>query len=127
VIEADMRRFDAIHKARDWVASLKIKQRFLKTNGEISNPLPPRYPIDDILSLVNPDIRKAFDMKEVVLRLVDDSRLAVFKPKYGVNILTTWAHIMGKSTSADARNMADWMCRLPGGNCGQPDFRHQPR
>ncbi|KAJ4223466.1 hypothetical protein NW759_006101 [Fusarium solani] len=87
--------FDAIHKARDWVASLKIKQRFLKTNGEISNPLPPRYPIDDILSLVNPDIRKAFDMKEVVLRLVDDSRLAVFKPKYGVNILTTWAHIMG--------------------------------
>ncbi|KAM0426420.1 hypothetical protein ACHAPT_008467 [Fusarium lateritium] len=87
--------FDAIHKARDWVASLKIKQRFLKSTGEITDPLPPRYPIDDILSLVNPDIRKAFDMKEVVLRLVDDSRLAVFKPKYGVNILTAWAHIMG--------------------------------
>ena len=44
---------------------------------------------------MNPDIRKSFDMKEVVLRLVDDSRLSTFKPQYGVNMLTGWAHIMG--------------------------------
>ncbi|KAJ3532046.1 hypothetical protein NM208_g8611 [Fusarium decemcellulare] len=87
--------FEAIHKARDWVASLKTKSRFLKSREENPEPLPPRYPIDDILSIVNPDIRKAFDMKEVVLRLVDDSRLSIFKPKYGANILTAWAHIMG--------------------------------
>ncbi|KAK7419594.1 hypothetical protein QQX98_003185 [Neonectria punicea] len=85
--------FDAIHKARDWVASLKPRPSSLPL--KTVDALPPRYPIDDILHLVNPDIRKSFDMKEVVLRLVDDSRLSIFKPKYGTNILTAWSHIMG--------------------------------
>ncbi|KAI5465061.1 carboxyl transferase domain-containing protein [Mariannaea sp. PMI_226] len=86
--------FDAIRKAREWVASLQPRSRRVHQLAP-SQPLPPRYPIEDVLRLVNPDVRKAFDMKEVVLRLVDDSRLSIFKPKYGANILTTWAHIMG--------------------------------
>lgn len=64
---------------------------------DIIEPVAPRYPIGDLLSLVNPDIRKPFDMNEVLLRIVDDSRLSVFKPKYGPNIITAWAHIMGRS------------------------------
>lgn len=55
----------------------------------------PRYPVEDLLSLVNPDIRKPFDMREVLLRIVDDSRLSEFKPKYGTNIITGFAHILG--------------------------------
>lgn len=55
----------------------------------------PRYSVDDLLSLVNPDIRKPFDMREVLLRIVDDSRLSEFKPKYGPNIITAFAHITG--------------------------------
>lgn len=61
----------------------------------VIDSLTPRYPVDDLLALVNPDIRKPFDMNEVLLRIVDDSRLSVFKPKYGPNIITAWAHIMG--------------------------------
>jgi acetyl-CoA carboxylase carboxyltransferase component len=87
-----MSRFDAIQKAREWVASLQMRTPL---RLEIIQPVAPRYPIEDILSLVNPDIRKPFDMNEVLLRLVDDSRLSVFKPKYGPNIVTAWAHIMG--------------------------------
>lgn len=60
-------------------------------------PTEPRYPVEDLLSLVNPDIRKPFDMLEVLLRIVDDSRLSVFKPKYGTNMITAWAHIQGTS------------------------------
>lgn len=59
------------------------------------SPIEPRYPVEDLLSLVNPDIRKPFDMLEVLLRIVDDSRLSVFKPKYGTNMITAWAHIQG--------------------------------
>ncbi|KAJ5108390.1 ClpP/crotonase [Penicillium angulare] len=84
--------FDAITKAREWVATLQVRNlRELQT----IEPIAPRYPVDDLLSIVNPDIRKPFDMNEVLLRLVDDSRLSIFKPKYGPNMITSWAHIMG--------------------------------
>lgn len=89
-----MTRFDAIQKAREWVASLQVRA---SPKLNLIEPLAPRYPIEDLLSLVNPDIRKPFDMSEVLLRLVDDSRLSVFKPKYGSNIITAFAHIMGKT------------------------------
>jgi acetyl-CoA carboxylase carboxyltransferase component len=36
-------------------------------------------------------------MREVLLRIVDDSRLAIFKPSYGPNMLTAWAQIFGMS------------------------------
>jgi acetyl-CoA carboxylase carboxyltransferase component len=35
-------------------------------------------------------------MGEVLIRIVDDSRLAVFKPKYGRNMITAWAKIVGE-------------------------------
>lgn len=34
-------------------------------------------------------------MREVLLRLVDDSRLSEFKPEYGRNMITGWAHFYG--------------------------------
>ncbi|KKA20058.1 Uncharacterized protein T310_5936 [Rasamsonia emersonii CBS 393.64] len=85
--------FDAIQKAREWVATLHRDTPHCLP--EIITPLAPRYPIDDILAIVNPDIRKPFDMREVLLRIVDDSRMMLFKPKYGTNLLTAWAHVMG--------------------------------
>jgi hypothetical protein len=69
--------------------------RFLDTACSV---LPPRYSAEDLLSLVNPDIRKPFDMKEVLLRIVDDSRLSIFKPSFGKNLCTAWAKIMGKTS-----------------------------
>lgn len=97
-------RFDAIHKAREWVATLQA--RTPSVPGLIE-PLAPRYPIEDVLSLVNPDIRKPFDMKEVLLRIVDDSRLSDFKPKYGPNMITASAHIMGKTNVLESKAAID--------------------
>lgn len=86
-------RFDAIRKTREWAASLPPQTII---NKALKVPLSPRYSIDDLLSIVNPDVRKPFDMAEVVLRLVDDSRVAPFKPSYGKNLLTSWAEIHGE-------------------------------
>lgn len=36
-------------------------------------------------------------MKEVLLRIVDDSRLEQFKPQFGPGIITAWAHIHGEN------------------------------
>lgn len=87
-------RFDAIRKAREWVGSLQV--RTPRQTIELLEPVAPRCPVEDLLSLVNPDIRKPFDMREVLLRITDDSRLSEFKPKYGTNIITAFAHIQGK-------------------------------
>ncbi|KAI8177877.1 putative methylcrotonoyl-CoA carboxylase beta chain [Colletotrichum sp. SAR 10_86] len=86
--------FDAIQKAREWVATLNPLDPSLH-GGMLEEPLPPRYPVEDLLSIVNTDIRKPFDMREVLLRIVDDSRLSIFKPGYGVDMLTAWADILG--------------------------------
>ncbi|KND87609.1 putative methylcrotonoyl-CoA carboxylase beta chain, mitochondrial [Tolypocladium ophioglossoides CBS 100239] len=76
--------FDAIRKAREWVATLGCWPTAQVAVSE--TPLPPRYPAEDLLALVNPDVRKPFDMVEILLRLVDDSRLSTFKPSYGHNV-----------------------------------------
>jgi len=36
------------------------------------------------------------DMREVLLRIIDGSRLDQFKPLYGVGLITGWAHIHGE-------------------------------
>ena len=89
-------RFDALRKAREWVASLHQPKPLWLPQAEAA---PPRYPVDDLLALVNPDIRKPFDMREVLLRIVDDSRLSIFKPKYGKNLITALAQIIGQCLS----------------------------
>lgn len=96
-------RFDAIRKAREWVGSLQV--RTPRKTIELLEPVAPRYPVEDLLSLVNPDIRKPFDMREVLLRITDDSRLSEFKPKYGTNIITAFAHIQGKQHGRRNHNM----------------------
>lgn len=83
----------------------------------LSAPLPPRYPIEDLFALVNPDIRKPFSMVEVLLRLVDDSRLSIFKPSYGRNLLTSFAQIMGQLQST-TRSPAVWLTYSAGHRVG---------
>ncbi|KAH7354818.1 carboxyl transferase [Rhexocercosporidium sp. MPI-PUGE-AT-0058] len=85
--------FEALRKARQWLCTLEKPS--LKKVRYTHKPASPRYPIEDLLYLVNTDIRKPFDMGEVVLRLVDDSRAAVFKPEYGKGLLTCYAEIHG--------------------------------
>ena len=85
--------FDAIRKVREWILSLSPPSSQASPSTPSHSPPPPRYPSTDLLSLVDPDIRKPFPMSEVLLRLVDDSRLSPFKPTYGRNLITTFAHI----------------------------------
>lgn len=89
-------RIDAIREAREWVSALPTSMP-----KQVANPdsRPPRYSPEDLLYLVNPDIRKPFDMKEVILRLVDDSRFSTFKSAFGANLMTGFAQIFGRCGS----------------------------
>ncbi|KAJ0161862.1 putative methylcrotonoyl-CoA carboxylase beta chain, mitochondrial [Colletotrichum tanaceti] len=81
--------FDAIRKAREWAV-------VLRSPIPAALPAPPRYSKDDIVSLVNKDIQKPFNMSKVLLRLVDDTRISIFKLGYGLSMLTAWADILGR-------------------------------
>ena len=83
--------FDSILKARKWVKT--INRSTYKTPTQPVEP--PKYSTEELLDIVSVDIRKPFDMMEVIARLVDGSRIEFFKPLYGTNLTTCWAHIHG--------------------------------
>ena len=87
--------FDAIHKAREWILTTEAAQRVGKYSQPQSQPSPPKYDPEEILGIVNPDIRAPMDMMEIILRLVDSSRLSIFKPTFGTAMITAYAHIHG--------------------------------
>jgi acetyl-CoA carboxylase carboxyltransferase component len=112
--DTDTSRFDAIRKAREWVAVLP--QKTSPSPVMVISPAPPRYSAEDLLYLVDPDIRKPFDMGEVVLRLVDDSRISSFKSSFGSNLMTAFAQIYGAIDHVHVRNpLLTFLGRTKGG------------
>jgi acetyl-CoA carboxylase carboxyltransferase component len=87
--------FDAIRKAREWILTTEAAQRVGKYSQPQAAPCPPKYDAEDLLGIVNPDIRAPMDMMEILLHLVDSSRLSLFKPTFGTAMITTYAHIHG--------------------------------
>src|SRR6202041_2318128 len=50
------------------------------------------------------DIRKSYDVREVIARLVDGSRFHEFKALYGTTLVTGFAHIWGYPVGILANN-----------------------
>src|SRR5438270_803680 len=55
----------------------------------------PLYPADDLYGIVEPDVSKPYDMREVIARIVDASRFDEYKPDYGRTLLCGYARIGG--------------------------------
>ena len=64
----------------------------------------PIYDPDEMLGLASIDIRKPFDVKEIIARIVDGSRFHEFKPTYGTTLVTGYAHIHGYPVGILANN-----------------------
>ena len=60
--------------------------------------MPADEPVHDpegLLGIVARDLRKPFDIREVVARVVDGSRFEEFKPLYGPTLVCGWASVHG--------------------------------
>ena len=103
---------DAIRMARHWVASLVWQKRTSPPKHHFSLVDPPRYAIDDLLSIVPPNIKKPYDIRQVIARyrstsynlyfahrITDGSRFLQFKPLYGANMSCGWGQIHGTIVS----------------------------
>jgi len=91
----------ALAIARRIVATLNRPKR---VDLEIAAPLEPRYAGDEIYGVINADIRKPYDVREVIARLVDASELDEFKARYGTTLVTGFAHIWGYPVGIVANN-----------------------
>src|SRR5262245_44468049 len=63
--------------------------------ADMAAPEDPRYYPAEIYGVVNADIRKPYDVREILARLVDGSRFDEFKARYGTTLVTGFARVHG--------------------------------
>src|SRR5947199_195152 len=83
---------DAIRLGREIMAHLNWRKL---GQARMAEPEPPRYDPDELLGIGSIDVRKPFEVREVIARIVDGSRFEEFKPTYGTTLVTGWAHLHG--------------------------------
>ena len=71
---------------------------------ETREPAEPLYAPEDIYGVVQSDIRKPYDVREIISRIVDGSELDEFKALYGETLVTGFAHIHGYPVGIVANN-----------------------
>jgi 3-methylcrotonyl-CoA carboxylase beta subunit len=67
-------------------------------------PEAPAYDPDEILDVVPADLRTPYDIREVIARIVDGSRLDEFKARFGETLVTGFAHVQGCPVGIVANN-----------------------
>jgi 3-methylcrotonyl-CoA carboxylase beta subunit len=91
----------ALSIARNIVGNLnRVKQVTL----DVRPPREPLYPAEDIYGVIQADIKKPYDVREVIARLVDGSEFDEFKARYGATLVTGFARIWGYPVGIVANN-----------------------
>ncbi len=67
-------------------------------------PEPPAYDPDELLGVVPASLTTPYDIREVIARLVDGSRLDEFKARFGQTLVTGFAHLAGCPVGIIANN-----------------------
>jgi 3-methylcrotonyl-CoA carboxylase beta subunit len=65
---------------------------------------PPAVDPDTLLGVIPADVRRPYDAREIIARVVDGSRLHEFKELYGATLVCGFAHIHGHPVGVLANN-----------------------
>jgi 3-methylcrotonyl-CoA carboxylase beta subunit len=91
----------ALGITRRLVANLnRVKRHDL----ELQAPREPLYDPAELYGIVSADLRKPFDVREVIARIVDGSQFDEFKHNYGTTLVTGFAHLWGYPVGILANN-----------------------
>ncbi len=71
---------------------------------KIDEPKDPLYDVDEIYGIINKDIRKPYDVREIIARLVDGSEFHEFKALYGSTLICGFARLFGHPIGILANN-----------------------
>jgi acetyl-CoA carboxylase carboxyltransferase component len=78
--------------------------RVKKVDLDIKEPEEPLFSADEIYGALPTDTKQPYDVREIISRLVDGSRLHEFKSNYGTTLVTGFAHWMGYPVGIVANN-----------------------
>jgi acetyl-CoA carboxylase carboxyltransferase component len=93
---------EALDIVRSIVASLGRPK--VELPWELTEPEPPAYEPGDIYGIVPDDLRHAYDVREIISRIVDGSRFHEFKATYGSTLVCGFARVMGYPVGILANN-----------------------
>ena len=97
---------EALEKVREIVSHLQpghaLRRRSIPYAQQ--SPEDPLYPADELYGIIPADPRQTYDVREIIARLVDGSRLNEFKARFGPTIVCGFAHIMGIPVGIVANN-----------------------
>ena len=85
---------EAINLIRDLIEKIPTKKI---ENLSREKSLPPKKNSEDILGIIPRKRDKPYDMKDIIVRLVDDSEFIEYKKEYGKTIICGYARIDGWS------------------------------
>jgi acetyl-CoA carboxylase carboxyltransferase component len=71
---------------------------------EVQEPEAPAYDPEELGGVIPANMRRSYDVHEVIARIVDGSRFSEFKARYGTTLVTGFAHIMGYPVGILANN-----------------------
>jgi 3-methylcrotonyl-CoA carboxylase beta subunit len=91
----------ALAICRRIVANLNTRK---EVRLEMRTPREPLYPAEEIYGVIPSDVRKPYDVREVIARVVDGSELDEFKQNYGATLITGFAHLHGYPVAILANN-----------------------
>lgn len=91
----------AIAIGREIVAQWQHPSRWALGRSAIEEPC---YPADELYGIIPDDIKRGFDMREVIARLVDGSRFHEYQPAYGTSLVCGYANLWGWRVGILANN-----------------------
>ncbi len=84
--------YDAIRIARELMEIVDVSKPHFTPSEPVEAP---QYQAEEILGVVPANPKNPFDVRELIMRVVDGSRFSEFKPEYGGTLVCGWAKIHG--------------------------------
>jgi acetyl-CoA carboxylase carboxyltransferase component len=91
----------ALHLARTIMSTVHTSKRL---PADITAPEDPAYDPADLYGIISADVRKPYDVREIIARLVDGSRFDEFKERYAPTLVTGFARLHGFLVGIVANN-----------------------
>ena len=101
----------ADHLAENDAHALAIVRRIVRNLNRnkvvslsLQKPIQPLHATDDIYGIVPADVRRPYDVREVIARIVDGSEMDEFKANYGTTLVTGFSRLYGMPVGIVANN-----------------------